>query len=662
SNHLKSISKSSSNHLQQHQQHHHHHHHHQQQQQQQHQIHHPTINRPNFIISSNLSRSNSTSHLKNSFQDNDETIAKKKKNATAQAAFRLRRQTYIKSLEDTVTELKAAATEMEIMIKTTSHEIKLQREQINYLENKLQTYENDNLSKKPSNQNIQIDQHCKCCKLASNQNNNIINPSNSINHNLKVITPSTSNFNLNHSNQSIQTNSSDPSINHSSITNHDSINPNWSQPINHPNPNNNNNTNHSIFQSNQIHHNSIQLQYQPNQESNQSNLNNNNPNSLDYPRNILKHHLPPHPHSHDSSPSIQSSYHRSPCDLVFFDPLAPPESPQIPNFYSTISTDRSDSIQSSGPTTSSPGLTNSLEINSHSVQLQSIITDHNDRPSSIRQLPIPTSYSPITHSPNFDNHHSTTSSSPRLWSSNPHNTHLTAYSTSEPNHPIHLSNSPKHSLYPLDGSVSEHNSNLQHLSQTNSERPLTRSTDHSSIDLRSGVQNLSLIQNLNSPLNDSTLDSTLIKSRLSNLAIKRRRDWNDHKLNRNHHHLNHLNQVMDNDEDLNSIKHSNLVKLNGIPAKVARCEEAVIQVGQALSRTKEEVEAVTNLSSTTECLAHQPLSINSLSQNSVSSNCNPSLNHNKFRRMKLHPHPNPISLGPLTLSTSQTQTQNDQAL
>ncbi|CAH7689877.1 expressed protein [Phakopsora pachyrhizi] len=68
--------------------------------------------------------SKNTQNLQSNQGDDDEAVAKKKKNADAQAAFRQRRQTYIRSLEDTVVELKKAVTDMEIIVKTTGHESK----------------------------------------------------------------------------------------------------------------------------------------------------------------------------------------------------------------------------------------------------------------------------------------------------------------------------------------------------------------------------------------------------------------------------------------------------------------------------------------------------------------------------------------------------------
>ncbi|KAG0147283.1 hypothetical protein CROQUDRAFT_656391 [Cronartium quercuum f. sp. fusiforme G11] len=102
-------------------------------------------------------------------EDDEEILAKKKKNADAQAAFRLRRQTYIKSLEDTVTELKNAVSEMESLVKTANHDVKLQRERAAYLDAKLKQANLNVLTSTDQTSEAQpgSGSHCSCCRFAS---------------------------------------------------------------------------------------------------------------------------------------------------------------------------------------------------------------------------------------------------------------------------------------------------------------------------------------------------------------------------------------------------------------------------------------------------------------------------------------------------------------
>ncbi|KAH9825160.1 hypothetical protein DFH28DRAFT_878657 [Melampsora americana] len=120
---------------------------------------------------SNLNQPHSASQSPNSIkrnksdEDDLEILAKKKKNADAQAAFRLRRQTYIKSLEDTVTELQNAVKEMEVLVKTANLEVKIKCEQVSYLENKIKQNQNG----MPSSSNPSTS-HCNCCRFSINVN------------------------------------------------------------------------------------------------------------------------------------------------------------------------------------------------------------------------------------------------------------------------------------------------------------------------------------------------------------------------------------------------------------------------------------------------------------------------------------------------------------
>lgn len=127
--------------------------------------HHPTAQ------SSNLIQRNKTD------EDDLEILAKKKKNADAQAAFRLRRQTYIKSLEDTVTELQNAVKEMEVLVKTANLEVKIKCEQVSYLENKMKQEQTGI----PSSSNPSTS-HCNCCRFSTtyNQSTKLVNQTHSL--------------------------------------------------------------------------------------------------------------------------------------------------------------------------------------------------------------------------------------------------------------------------------------------------------------------------------------------------------------------------------------------------------------------------------------------------------------------------------------------------
>ncbi|EFP81487.2 uncharacterized protein PGTG_07736 [Puccinia graminis f. sp. tritici CRL 75-36-700-3] len=522
-------------------------------------------------------------HRKSSNDNDEEAIARKKKNADAQAAFRQRRQTYIKSLEDTVSELKGAVTEMEHIVKTTSQELKNQKQHLEHLQSKLSAYETGEL--KPGA--FENNQHCKCCKFAPPEFNPALpTPTNGTHQVRSISTPTTSTMAIN-SNADCPT-PSGPSIVTPTVTGHDNLTRDWPSRQGVP----------PMFppdsSSRSTHHNSTQNS--PHDVPHPTT-------SLDYPRNILHH-------QHHSNSSIHhSSYPRPGCDLALFTPFGAAESPPMANFYSS--------------------------------------TEAHHGSSSQQHHPLGTAYSSLGHPQSFDAHHSGTLSSPRMWSHNSQ-TNPSTYTGTDPNPAANLNGSPKPGLYPIDGSLAEVDSSGFRLHRGMGERSMMRPADYlPSLELRPLPQSYPMVSTLTSPRADS-LGVVGPKTRSS--ALNKRR-WNDDRFAS--HHDNH-----EFDEAPNSGKTG--VKLNGIPAKVARCEQVCTEVSKVVSQMKEEVKAVTtSKTSATPSTAHQSLSPNATSPNSFPSPHNASHNSLKSQRVKFHGPPSQLASSTPPLAGSQLQVQEE---
>lgn len=518
-------------------------------------------------------------HRKSSNDNDEEAIARKKKNADAQAAFRQRRQTYIKSLEDTVTELKSAVTEMEIIVKTTSQEVKIQKQHVEHLEFKLAAYDSGEL--KPGA--FESNQHCQCCKFAPpDLNSRLPSPNNATHHQPRPIsTPTTSAITINTAAADCPT--PGPSIVTPTIT-HENMTRDWPSRQGVP----------SMFphdsHSRSTHHNSAQGS--PHDAPHPST-------SLDFPRNILHH-----PH-HPNATIPNSSYPRAGCDLALFTSFGPSESPPITNFYSQTEANH-------GPT---------------------------QAPNSLG-----TAYTPLGHPQSFDAHHSGTLSSPRMWSHNNH-TNPSTYAGAEPNSNSNLDGSPKPGLYPIDGSLADVDSSGFRLHRGINERTLMRPTEYiPSLEVRPIPQSYPVVSTLTSPRADSHFAVAGPKTRSS---TQNKRRWNDERFGPNQ-------ETHDLDDAPNPGKAG--VKLNGIPAKVARCEQVCTEVSKVVSQMKEEAKAVTTTKpSTNPSTSHQSVSPNTTSSTSFPSPHHSSHNSLKPQRAKFHGHPPQLTSSTATPAGSQIQ-------
>ncbi|PLW14033.1 hypothetical protein PCANC_17076 [Puccinia coronata f. sp. avenae] len=527
-------------------------------------------------------------HRKSSQENDEEAIARKKKNADAQAAFRQRRQTYIKSLEVTVTELKGAVTEMEFIVKTTSHEAKHQKQRAEYLEFKLKAYESGELK----SAELENHQHCKCCKFAPPDFN--LHPSTSTNaaqqQGQSLSTPTTSAITV--SPTADCPTPSGPAILTSTLAGHDNMNRDWSSRQGAP----------PMLQTDSNHRST------PHHPSGQNSPNRvpHSTTSLDHPRNILHH-------QHQSSSSLHNnpSYPRSNCDLAMFTPFGAAENPSTSNFYpSSNDANHGSTAQSVCPDSTAGGPACPMEMGPHPNHLQANAGHLYDRSPPVRQSnSLGNAYSPIGNSQSFDAHHSGTLSSPRLWSHN----NTSAYANTEHNSTSNYAG--------IDGTIPDIDASGFRLQRGIGERSVMRPADYlPSLELRPIPLSYPVSSALSSPRADNPYGILSSKARSS------KRRWHDDKLGPRHdtHEL---------DDAPTSGKTG--VKLNGIPAKVARCEQVCTEVSKVVFQMKEEVKAVTATKPpTTPSSAHQSVSPNATASNTFPSPLNAQHNSHKVPRVK----------------------------
>ncbi|KAH9467392.1 hypothetical protein Pst134EB_002406 [Puccinia striiformis f. sp. tritici] len=583
-------------------------------------IHHHPMHHSNSLHTNlthnNTSHPSANNHHRKTSHDNDEeTIARKKKNADAQAAFRHRRQTYIKSLEVTVTELKSAVTEMEMIVKTTSQQLKIQNQQVDYLQSKLTGYETGEL--KPGA--FEHHQHCKCCKFAPPDSNPRLPTSSNVA--LKPLSiPTGSALAINPA--SDPPTPAGPSTTTPTVTGHENMAREWLPRQAVP----------SMFQTDPSprsgsHHHSAQ---------DSTNDPPHSTTSLDYPRNILHHQ------HHSNSSMHNSPYPRSSCDLALFTSFGATDSPPMSNFYSSTDRNHGSSTQSAGHDSSAGG----VEMGSHHNQLQPIVGHLYDRSPPLRQPnSLGTAYSPMGHPHSFDAHHSGTMSSPRMWTNN-HQTNQHPYTETGSN----LDGSPKPALYSTDSSVADVDSSGYRFHRAIGERSTMRPAEYPpSLELRPLPQGYPMITTLTSPRADSSPFGVVgPKNRPLNQA--KRRCYDD-KFGPN-------SDSQDFDEPSSSGKSA--VKLNGLPAKVAHCEALCTEVNKVVSQVKEDVKAITApKSSTAPSSAHQSVSPNATSS-SFPSPQNAPYNNLKPQRARFHLLSSQLSPSTTALAASHPQTHDEQ--
>lgn len=523
-------------------------------------------------------------HQKLNHDHDEDAIARKKKNADAQAAFRQRRQTYIKSLEDTVAELKSAVTEMEVIVKATSQEAKLQRQQAEYYGTRLAAYEAGDL--KPGT--LDSSQHCKCCKFAVQDfTPRLPTPTNSSHHPTKSSfpTPSTSALTINPAAECPTP--SGPSSVTPTLPSQEVVPRDWQSrqgvaPVFHTHPNSRSAPHH--------HTNHDSCNDPPTSTK-----------SLDYPRNLL--------HQSRSNSSLQNpSYPRSSCDLSLFPSFASSEPTPMPNFYPSADGIHGSSAQPSGHGSSPSAVANSLELGSNPGHLQSVMVHSYDRTPPLRDPnSLGSNYSPLGSQP-FDGHSSDTGPSG----------------------------------YRLHHGINE--------------RSVMRSGDYlPSLEVRPLPQSFSVISTVASPTTDCPFGVSGSKNRSpAFLNNKRRRDWGDDKFSPNH-------DTHETDDSSQSLKPGGSGKLNGIPAKVARCEQALLDVSKVVYHAKEEAKAVTIIPSSTSSTTHHSVSPISTTFNSFTELHNPPPSSSKFQRMKLSGSSAPIiTATPITPSSTQDKHQTEQ--
>jgi len=521
-------------------------------------------------------------HRKSSHENDEEAIARKKKNADAQAAFRQRRQTYIKSLEDTVSELKGAVSEMEAIVKTTSNEAKHQRQKADYFQAKLNAYESGELQPGA----FECLQHCKCCKFAPPDFNLRPHaPAPGIQHHAESLsTPTTSAITV--SPAADCPTPTGPSILTSTVTNQDDMARDWPSRQGPP----------PIFQApptsrSTSHHHPSALN-SPNDIPHSTT-------SLDHPRNIL------HQQHHGNSSLHHHSYPRPNCDVALFPSFGAPENSSISNYYPPTEANHASSSQSVGPDTAAGGSACPIEMDSHPHHLQPNTGHIYDRsPPLCQSHSLGNVYSPLGHSQSFDAHHSGTLSSPRMWHSN-----SPTYPSTEPNPATNFIGSSKPPLYPVDGSAADVESSGFRLQRGAGERSIMRPVQYlPSLELRAIPQSYPIVSTLSSPRADGQYGVVSSKPRCS---MPNKRRWHDDKLGPNYD--NH-----EPDDAPTSAKTG--VKLNGIPAKVARCEQVCTEVSKVVSQMKEEVKAVTATQPpTTPSTVHQSVSPNAITSRTFSS-------------------------------------------
>lgn len=268
------------------------------------------------------------------------------------------------------------------------------------------------------------------------------------------------------------------------------------------------------------------------------------------------------------------SYPRPNCDVALFPSFGAPENSSISNYYPPPDANHASSSQSVGPDSSASGSACPIEIDPHSHHLQPNTVHIYDRsPPLCQSHSLGNVYSPLGHSQSFDAHHSGTLSSPRMWHSN-----SPTYPSTEPNSATNFIGSSKPPLYSVDGSIADVESSGFHLQRGAGERSIMRPVQYlPSLELRAIPQSYPLVSTLPSPRADGHYGVGASKPR-SSMLNKRR--WHDDKLGPNY-------DSHEPDDAPTSGKTS--VKLNGIPAKVARCEQVCTEVSKVVSQMKEEL-------------------------------------------------------------------------
>lgn len=436
-------------------------------------------------------------------------------------------------------------------------QVKVQREEVNYLQSKLDQLSLQSAPSTPQTDSISSIPHCSCCRFQPNSlnlNKPILHPDPSSSlqspHTpiLSTSNPTTTptQHHLDNHEWSHQSRPFNPSLLTTSHHQHDPSNPHLPHDHPHPRPS-------------------------PRSDYNRI-LHRPPPSQFFFPLSLIIPTLLNHAFalSDDLPPPSSSSYapRSIACDMAMFEPFTP-SNPINSNFYPSVevgnpSQPANDTQSSVSPTTNAP-----LDMSNHANgSLQSIISSSSasrdrspslSRPHHLASMP-PTSAFASASGPHLALHHSVPFSSPRLWSTTSQSAPHTQQSFSSESASLDPHSKPA-GLFSVDES---------HPSSFRLNPPPRPSSE--------------FLPSLSSPHPSHHSPYALLSQPLTGSIEEENRRRREGRAQ-----MGSAYPPQDTSIQNPSSNSGNTFKLNGLPAKVARCEQAVMEASKVVEQAKEEL-------------------------------------------------------------------------